>query len=30
MAVLDNLNPENLGGQSLKIEDFGNIFTSSR
>ncbi|EJB9062806.1 FkbM family methyltransferase, partial [Campylobacter jejuni] len=26
MAVLDNLNPENLGGQSLKIEDFGNIF----
>ncbi|HEB9312194.1 TPA: FkbM family methyltransferase, partial [Campylobacter coli] len=25
MAVLDNLNPENLGGQSLKIKDFGNI-----
>lgn len=24
-AVLDNLNPENLGGQSLKIKDSGNI-----
>ncbi|MCW0223536.1 FkbM family methyltransferase [Campylobacter lari] len=24
-AILDNLNPENLGGQSLKIKDFGNI-----
>ncbi|EAL1380096.1 FkbM family methyltransferase, partial [Campylobacter coli] len=25
MAILDNLNPENLGAQSLKIKDFGNI-----
>ncbi|MCV3482717.1 FkbM family methyltransferase [Campylobacter sp. CNRCH_2014_0184h] len=24
-AILDNLNPENLGGQSLKIKDSGNI-----
>ncbi|EDO6930751.1 FkbM family methyltransferase [Campylobacter coli] len=27
-AILDNLNPENLGGQSLKIKDSGNITLS--